>query len=68
MLCLALSDKLLMELEDKTDAEDVLLRELEIFRAEAELEDKFLAGEEREEVFRDEAGLSVRAKENEAVF
>ena len=58
-----------MELEDKTDAEDVLLRAvLEIFRAEAELEDKFLAGEEREEVFHDEAGLSVRAKENEAFF
>jgi hypothetical protein len=56
-----------MELEDKTDAEDVLLAVLEIFLAEAELEDKFLAGEERE-VFRDEAGLSVRAKENEAVF
>ena len=51
-----------MELEDKTDAEDVLLAVLEIFLAEAELEDKFLAGEEREEVFRDEAGLSVRAK------
>ena len=69
MLSLLLSDNLLMELEDKTDTEDaLLLAELEIFLAEAELDDKFLAGEQRDDVFRTEIGLSVRAKEKEAVF